>query len=162
MEKKVNVISVDDVTKLFEMANTDGKISISFEEYHQLKKSYEEYESKKYHISLSITRRLVVDEDGSEKELSSMNTNSVSFPDDTETQLSELFNEVNENSKYVEHLESKLKSKVDLIKKRDTYISLLEDKLVKATTTINDKSNEIMKLQEDLKTEKRKKLIFFK
>jgi hypothetical protein len=82
-----------------------------------------------------LNHRHIVEEDGSETIISSMHTETVSFPDDTHTELSTLYNEVYANSKYLEHLEQKIKKltakvviREDLIKRLEGEISSGKDK----------------------------------
>ena len=129
MEENQNLMSADDVMRLLEyMRDDDGTVRISIDEYMKLKTSYEEYQTKQYKITLSVTRVVVVDEDGSTKEISRLNTHEVLFPDDTETELSNLYNEVNENAKYVSHLEEKIgKLNASLLIEREANKQLKEE-----------------------------------
>ena len=123
-----------DVTKLLEILDQRERannltVRIPIEEYLKLQKSYEEYQTKEYKIALSLNHRHIMEEDGSENIISSIHTETVSFPDDTHTELSTLYNDVYANSKYLEHLEQKIKKLTSKIVVREDLIKRLEDEI---------------------------------
>ena len=116
-----------DVTKLLEILDQRERannltVRIPIEEYLKLQKSYEEYQTKEYKIALSLNHRHIIEEDGSTNIISSMHTETVSFPDDTHTELSTLYNDVYANSKYLEHLEKKVLQLKAMLAVRDVEI----------------------------------------
>jgi len=123
-----------DVTKLLEVIDQREKennltVRIPIEEYLKLKKSYDEYQTKEYKIALSLNHRHIMEEDGSTTMIGSIHTETVSFPDDTHTELSTLYNEVHANVKYLEHLEKKVEKLTSKIVVRDDLIKRLEDEI---------------------------------
>lgn len=129
-------VSLKELTELIEtvvskIETKNGNVSIPVEEYVELKKSYDDYQTKQYRIELSVSRRVIHHKDGNQTQISSMNTHGVLFPDDTHTELTNLYNEVNENCKYVEYLESQLKDVTN-------YAHDLRDQLAKRDELLND------------------------
>lgn len=117
-----------DVSKLLDLIDKRDNennltVRIPIDEYIKLKNSYEEYQTKQYKIDLSVHHHRILEEGGETKVISNLHTNTVSFPDDTHTQLSELFLSVYENSHYVEHLEQKVKQLTAIIALRDDIIA---------------------------------------
>jgi hypothetical protein len=123
-----------DVTKLLEVIDQREKennltVRIPIEEYLKLKKSYDEYQTKEYKIALSLNHRHIMEEDGSTTMIGSIHTETVSFPDDTHTELSTLYNEVHANVKYLEHLEKKVEKLTSKIVTQDGIIGKLKDEI---------------------------------
>jgi len=120
-----------DVSKLLDIIDKRDKdnnltVRVPIDEYIKLKNSYEEYQTKQYKIALSLHHRHILEEDGSTTMISSIHTETVSFPDDTHTELSKLYNDVNANSKYVEHLEKKVETLQTKLVVRDDLIEKLK------------------------------------
>lgn len=87
------------------------EITIPFEEYLKIRAVYDRNKDKKYLIELNLYMDTTIEEDGVKTTLSHLHTSSFNFPDDTETKLTELFERVHENVKYMEYLQAKLKAK---------------------------------------------------
>jgi len=112
-------------------------IRIPIEEYMKLKQSYDEYQTKQYKIEVSVYRKVIIDENGVSTEISSLHTNGVLFPDDTHTNLTSLYNEVNENSKYVEYLENKCKVANNKLTTAECEIERLMDEMTELKSPTN-------------------------
>jgi hypothetical protein len=85
----------------------NNTIRIPIDEYMKLQRSYDEYQTKQYIIDLTIHHKTIIEEDGVVTELSNIKTNESYFPDDTHTNLTELYKEMDNNSTYITYLENK-------------------------------------------------------
>lgn len=84
-------------------------VTIPLENYLAMRDVYEKNKESRYLIELSLNHTTFFVEPGGEpQEISSLRTNHFSFPDDTETHLTELFHKVHQNSQFVGYLEKRL------------------------------------------------------
>ena len=167
---EVNVVSVNDVRLLMEdMDNkrqqNNGLITIRVDEYMNLKKSYDEYQSKEYRIKLDISTTKYIEEGGKSKEISCITTSQICHPDDTATKLTELTTGLWENSQYIRHLSNEIDKYKDESQTRGKIIDNKDKTIEEKNTTIAMLMDEIEELQEMqlgmTPTPKKKKWFFF-
>ena len=110
------------------------EITIPLEEYFKIREVYDRNKDKKYIIELSLFTDTTISEDGVKTTLSHLHTSHYCFPDDTETHLTELFERVHENAKYVEYLQAKLKAKQEEVGKLEKALQTSRECLAEVNT----------------------------
>lgn len=94
---------------IVDVVKGDRTVDVPLDEYMRMRKVYDENKDQKYLIELHIYRHQIIVQPGEEPvEISCLHTKTCSFPDDTESNLTAVYSEVNENSKYLEYVEAKL------------------------------------------------------
>lgn len=98
-------------------------VQVPLDHYVEMNKVYEANKDKKYQIELSVHKYVYTGPSYTEaKKISHMHTNAVYFPDDTKTGLTELWEQVAENSNWVKHLEEELGKAMEKIAKQEAEI----------------------------------------
>lgn len=85
----------------------DG-VFLTLKDYLEMKKVYDENKGKNYLIEFIIQHHHFVVDGKEIKKISNIRCHNFNFPDDTETNLTNLFQEVHQNSAWVKYLEEEL------------------------------------------------------
>ena len=91
-----------------------NEVVLSLEEYVRMRKVYEDNKDANYRIKLEIHHVNYQQKRGeSPVKISHLHTTEFSFPDDTESKLTEVFQSVHQNCKYMEYLEKEKEEALD-------------------------------------------------